>query len=288
MPVVATRGAASIGGFGGRQGAKSILFDYLVVGGGGSAFTQGSGAGGYRTSYPGGTKISLVGANTITVGGSGSDSSIGTLITSNRGGGGSGSPGEPGGSGAGGGAAGGTGNLGGFTPPEGNPGGGAPYGPPNTSPPCCNDRYGGGGGASASGTPQGPDWSGNGGDGSLSAITGSNVGLAGGGGGSSYWGNVTQPGGFGGSTPLGRIGGNGARTPANPGNPWGQAGTVNTGSGSGYANGGASGVIVLRCPGPLGPAITVGPPTNTKSTSPAPDGAATVCRFTTSGTLTIS
>ena len=286
MPIIASRAGGSVQGFG-RGGVKSIVFDYLVVGGGGNPFIQGSGAGGYRTSFPGGTGVKLAGATTITVGGGGTSSSIGALISATRGGGGSSTPGQPGGSGGGGGGAGGDGNSGGYTPPEGNPGGGTPYGPPNTSPPCCNSRDAGGGGASSPGTPQGPDWAGNGGNGSVSAVTGSNVGLAAGGGGSSYWGNHTQPGGFGGSTPLGTIGGNGARTPANPGNPWGQAGTVNTGSGSGYGFGGASGVVVLRCPGPLGPSVTVGPPANTKTTSPAPDGAATICRFTESGTLTV-
>jgi hypothetical protein len=83
MPIKSSRGAASAKGFGLTAGGGSpVEFDYLVVaggGGGGSAQNPagghggGGGAGGYRTSFPGGTKVKLNPKDyTITVGGGGS------------------------------------------------------------------------------------------------------------------------------------------------------------------------------------------------------------------------
>jgi hypothetical protein len=76
MPLFSTRGAASGKAFGlTAGGASPIDFDYLVVAGGGAAngfISGGGGAGGYRTSFPGGTKITLKGGdNDITVGAGG-------------------------------------------------------------------------------------------------------------------------------------------------------------------------------------------------------------------------
>ena len=84
-------------------------FDYLVVGGGGGGggrYAGGAGAGGYRTSFPGGTKIYLAeGSNTVTVGAGGAggcggakgtpgvDSVIGTITSIGGGHGGSEGPG---------------------------------------------------------------------------------------------------------------------------------------------------------------------------------------------------
>ena len=80
-------------GFGSGSGKKQVDFDFLIVasGGAGDTGSRGAGgAGGHRTSFPGGTKITLeAGPNSITVGaapanrtpggvggGPGSDSSI--------------------------------------------------------------------------------------------------------------------------------------------------------------------------------------------------------------------
>jgi hypothetical protein len=62
MPVLSTRGAGSAKGFGFGGGKSAVNFDYLVVAGGGSNGAYGcggSGAGGYRTSFPGGSKIKI-------------------------------------------------------------------------------------------------------------------------------------------------------------------------------------------------------------------------------------
>jgi hypothetical protein len=105
-----------------------VSVDYLVVAGGGSGggYFGGGGAGGYRTSFPGGTKLTLAGATSypITVGGGGtaltpaspnstrgnpgSDSSFSTITSAGGGGGGAQNPppaatGLAGGSGGGGG-----------------------------------------------------------------------------------------------------------------------------------------------------------------------------------------
>jgi hypothetical protein len=62
-----------------------VDFDYLVVaGGGGGGFNGGGGggAGGYRTSFPGGTKITLsTGIHTIVVGGGGTACAGGSGVT---------------------------------------------------------------------------------------------------------------------------------------------------------------------------------------------------------------
>jgi len=76
MPLQSTRGASSAKGFGFTAGGGApIDFDYLVVAGGGAAngfISGGGGAGGYRTSFPGGTKITLKGGeNDITIGAGG-------------------------------------------------------------------------------------------------------------------------------------------------------------------------------------------------------------------------
>jgi hypothetical protein len=75
MPLNSTRGAGSAKGFGFTSGGKNppVDVDYLVVAGGGNGGNNrggGGGAGGYRTSFPGGSKISLTGGDTynITIG----------------------------------------------------------------------------------------------------------------------------------------------------------------------------------------------------------------------------
>jgi len=81
MPLLSTRGAGSAKGFGFTAGGSvPVDFDYLVVAGGGNSGYNGagSGAGGYRTSFPGGTKITIDPGNTpITVGGGGGYNSNG-------------------------------------------------------------------------------------------------------------------------------------------------------------------------------------------------------------------
>jgi hypothetical protein len=78
MPLNSTRGASSAKGFGFTSGVKNppVSFDYLVVAGGGGGGANpgggGGGAGGYRTSFPGGTKITLdSGIYPITIGAGG-------------------------------------------------------------------------------------------------------------------------------------------------------------------------------------------------------------------------
>ena len=61
--------------------------DYLVVaggGGGGGRYAGGAGAGGYRTSFPGGTKINLSGTTNITIGAGGAGGCGGAKGTSVR------------------------------------------------------------------------------------------------------------------------------------------------------------------------------------------------------------
>jgi hypothetical protein len=182
MPLLGSFGAASKAGFG-RGGASPILFHYVVQAGGASGAYNlggGGGAGGMRTSYPGGTEIELgSGSYPIVVGAGGAFSPSGgnagisssfETITSAQGatggifrepapagggsgGGGGGSlPGEPN-------KAGSSGNVPAVTPSQGSDGyTGAGY-------------IGGGGGGS-----------GNGGAGTLFTITGSPVRSGGGGG----------------------------------------------------------------------------------------------------------
>ena len=133
--------------------------DYLVVaggGGGGNGVTAGGaggggGAGGYRTSFPGGTKLSIPASPiSVTVGAGGAANNSGSpsifsTITSTGGGYGGFQPtncaGNPGGSGGGGRgctAAGGTGNSPPTSPSQGNNGG-------NAAGPGCSQGAGGGG-----------------------------------------------------------------------------------------------------------------------------------------------
>ena len=153
MPILGARGAASAKAFGLTSGAKTVPTDYLVIaggGGGGGQGQNGGGAGGFRTSYPGGTKLDLIYAQTydITIGSGGNgkgpgytgvnpnaggDSTIAfggetTLASSGGGVGWSGTAPTPptatlpiGVGGSGGGAH--RGNRGGYSPAEGNPGG---------------------------------------------------------------------------------------------------------------------------------------------------------------------
>ena len=95
-------------GFGaGGSVAAPVDVDYLVIAGGGGGGRNrggGGGSGGYRTSFPGGTKITLDGGDTtITVGGGGAgaptpspgtgtdgdDSVVGSITSTGGGGGGS-------------------------------------------------------------------------------------------------------------------------------------------------------------------------------------------------------
>ena len=147
--------------------AGSTAVDYLVVAGGGGGsggyYGGGGGAGGFRTSFPGGTKITTPATSyPITVGGGGAagsgngasggggSNSCFSTIASEGGGFGkgfvdtpSGNNGGPGGSGGGAGSNGGTGGIGNTpptSPPQGNNGGSA-----------TGNSGGGGGGSSAVG-----------------------------------------------------------------------------------------------------------------------------------------
>ena len=151
-------------GAGGLPKSDPVDVDYLVVAGGAAGGFVGvngggGGAGGHRTSFPGGTKITIdSGAIPITVGAGGpgasppevgapGNNSVFKTITSSGGGGGAAGPqpsGDPGGSGGGGQTGpspGGSGNAGGFSPPEGNNGGPG-------SPPSGSGQSSGGGGYS--------------------------------------------------------------------------------------------------------------------------------------------
>ena len=228
-----------------RPSWLTSLDNVLIVAGGGGSYGvrgPGAGAGGFRclsnvpvsvTSYP-----IIVGAGGATDCAPGNVSSA--LENSSTGGGRSNS--IPGGSGSGGFASasvGGLGNAGGYTPPEGNPGGNALIAAPFYG-------GGGGGGASQAGSPSSPTGGGAGGDGAVSTITGSPVIYAGGGGGSV---NVCTGGALGGAGG----GGNAARSPALPGTNTGGSGTINTGGGAGGGAGpsgtgasGGSGIVIIR------------------------------------------
>ena len=61
-------------GFGSGGGGIVAEFDYLIVAGGGGSIGSiggGGGAGGFRTSFPGGSKIEVTGGDNITVGAGG-------------------------------------------------------------------------------------------------------------------------------------------------------------------------------------------------------------------------
>ena len=72
-------------GFGSGSGVKMVEVDYLVVAGGGGGGDGGGsggggGAGGFRTSFPGGTKIEIPSgeSQTVTVGGGGAHDNSGS------------------------------------------------------------------------------------------------------------------------------------------------------------------------------------------------------------------
>jgi hypothetical protein len=316
MPLNSTRGASSAKGFGFTSGGvKPVDFDYLVVAGGGAGnqgLGGGGGGGGLRSSFPGGTKVTVNSKiTTITVGaggtglnpqsdapqpawraGHGQDSSVGAFITSAGGGAmnDSGAYGPPnlspdnasvrnGGSGAGQThqqqAITGIGNTPPVSPSQGNPGGpgGGSFG------------ASGGGGAGSTGnngvTPGNPtNESGPGGSGADNSISGSPVTYAGGGGG----------GGYGAGGGGGGPGGGGSGGPGGGGVPGGAGGTNLGGGGGGPsptagtgANGG-SGIIYLRVPTANAPvSLAVTPGTNTITTV----GTDKLCTFTVSGTLSI-
>jgi hypothetical protein len=311
MPLNSTRGAGSAKAFGFTAGAAPIEVDYLVVasGGGGGASNYGiasqtrgaagGGAGGYRTSFPGGTKLKLAkGTTPVTVGAGGTggndgpggngNNSIFDTITSTAGGGGTGSPlsagtnidGRPGGSGGGVSVTRGSeritgaGNTPPTSPPQGNPGGG----------PRTDGDYivgAGGGGASGAGANSGGDPSpsvslgGPGGAASSNSITGASVNYAGGGDGGGW--NYLTPDKDGAPRGYGYAGRGGSTGPTPQPSMSGETGGT-----------GADGVVILRAPGAAGPRISVSPGTNTKTTSPAPDGEATILTFTVNGSITVT
>lgn len=323
MPILGSRAGGSVRGFGfGGGGSPPIDVHYLVVaggaGGGGACTVYGAagggGAGGYRTSFPCGTQLTLeAGCYPVVVGAGGSGQGTGNppqtpfCGTAGRGGASSFNAGPEGisstGGGVGnavygpdafgdGGSGGGqqwgtsnttpnnTGNLGGYTPPEGNDGG-ISYRPYNTG-----GRGGGGGGAGEPGG-LGNNCANNGGRGgaeAIDSITGTPVARAGGGGGG---GGRPPPGGLacGAASPGGTSGeGGGAGLKGSLSNA-----DANSGSGGGgsadnnppfYGGNGGSGIVIIRAPGSAG--ITVSPPANTVS----PVGADQYATFTVSGTLT--
>jgi|TARA_R110000824_G_scaffold243400_1_gene432042 hypothetical protein len=309
-------------GFGSGGGAAAqASFDYLVIAGGGATgggLFGGGGAGGFRTSFPGGTKILVESGTTITVGaggvagtypvsgadliaGHGSDSIIaGVDVTLTSAGGGikndgAAYPGSPepgpvnatvrdGGSGAGTGHQGtleGVGNTPPVSPSQGNPGGpgGGSY---------ASSGGGGAGGAGVNGvTPGSPsNNAGAGGPGTANTIApafplGTTYAGGGGGGAYNFNGGAGGPGG----------GGAGGNSPANPGSTSGVKGTDGLGGGAGGAgNGttspntfaGGSGVVFLRIATSSAPGIAVTPGTNTTATVSSD----TVCTFTVPGTVT--
>jgi hypothetical protein len=316
MPLNSTRGAGSAKGFGFTSaGVKPVDFDYLVVAGGGAGYgtlAGGAGGGGMRSSFPGGTKVTIRSKiTTITVGAGGSainsptvpsgptlaachgnDSSIGTDIVSAGGGYWNSSfydPGTPntnpvnatqrnGGSGCGQTHQSQTNTGLGNTPPT-SPAQGYPGGPGGGS--FGASGGGGAGGAGNNGDQANPSSnSGPGGSSAPNSISGSATDYAGGGGGGSYGGAAGGGGG----------GGGGAGGPAPAA---GQAGSANTGGGgggpgvaSGIGVSGGSGIIYMRIPAANAPVtLAVAPGTNTLTTlSPSGDKLAT---FTVTGTLTI-
>jgi len=259
MPIIGSFGAGAAGGYGQRKGSKGPpLMDYLVVAGGGGGQQGGAGAGGYRTSFPGGTQMELEAGTPypVTVGAGSNPGTqrasnsiaVGGTFTIDSTGGGRGGPagafptsppnytkmGWPGGSGGGAAtgnpqAGGGGGNAGGYDPPEGK-GGGQNY--------PLQPGGAGGGGASQGGSPSPAltPTGGKGGDGAANSISGSSVGYAGGGAGQ-------------------------------PGTPGQYGGPTFTGGGGDGATGG-TGKVILRGPGDY--SYTVAPGSNT--TSAQPDG----------------
>ena len=288
MPLNSTRGAASAKGFGFTAGAAVIEVDYLVVAGGGSSGNGAGGAGGYRTSFPGGTQIKLAKGVTVpvTVGGgapagpapvggtSGIDSSFSTITSAGGGGSTNTATASPGGSGGGGGYfitfptataqnfTGGTGNSPPTSPSQGNPGGnGEGYGV------FCEDTNGGGGGASSAGqtitgSPLGRAGAGGNGSGVPTDFVPASYGtpgpsptiryFAGGGGGGAAGGPPVPSGGYGGGG-NGQAFGRTANCGVNPAGPTeGSSGTINTGGGGGggfdRTYAGGSGIVLIRVP----------------------------------------
>ena len=233
--------------------------EYLVVAGGGGGGSDGNttgGAGGGAGGLLTGTFSLTTGGKTVTVGsggtagvattyvqgGNGGNSVFDTIIATGGGGGSSyqNRVGSNGGSGGGGnyGSAGGTGIEG-----QGKAGG---YGI-NIEP-----RSGGGGGGAAAIGSNGTSLSngnsgGNGGDGIGSAISGSFVIYAGGGGGGTYIRGTAGTGGAGGGGNGGAGGGQNSGSPgtANTGGGGGGASTTGTNVGGGA---GGSGIVIIRYP----------------------------------------
>jgi len=230
--------ASGGGGAGGMISATTTILSgvtySVTVGAGGAGMTGSSGAGWRDASSPSGT-----------------NSSIGALVTALGGGGGrcnsaSGAPAPSGGSG-GGGASSAPGGSG--TPGQGNAGGtGSSHG---------GGGGGGAGGAGSNGSGQSgvsPVIGGNGGAGATNSISGTTTTYGGGGGGGVY---VTPgPGGTGGSGGSGGGGAAGANS-----HSAGAPGTTNLGGGGGSGGGyeptvllpgaaGGSGVVIIRYFGP--------------------------------------
>ena len=261
-----------------------INVDYLIVAAGGGAGSGGGGGGGMRTSYPGGTKMTLdKSVNTITIGagvapgscvGAGGCSEIvsGTTLTSAGGGKGDGQPlactvranSRDGGAGGAGTAAGqcqpqpaGQGNVPPVSPPQGANGGQKQY-----------IAGGGGGGGGASG-----------GTGGTGQALPAPVTYAGGGGGFAYWpGYDAGTGGSGG-------GGKGSSHGQGP-NQSAQAGTDGLGGGAGGSAGlrGGNGRIIVRYPTACASRISIAPGSNSTATT----GCCTYATFNVSGTLTLT
>ena len=315
MPLLGTRGSASAKAFGLTAGIGGLDVDYLVVAGGGSAQTGAGGAGGYRTSFPGGTKIKLINGVTVPItvgagapasptGADGVDSVFSTITSTAGGGASAAANASPGGSGGGGGydgtnRLGGTGNSPPTSPPQGNNGGnGEGYSA------GCEDTNGGGGGASSAGqtitgSPLGVAGAGGNGAGVPTSFVPASYGTPGpsptvryfsGGGGGGSAGSNSNPapqGGYGGGgngQRFGRSAGCGVASPPAAG----QSGTVNTGGGGGggfdrFYSGG-SGIVLVHVPSSDASKenFTLAPGTNTLVTNG--DGSKTAV-FTVSGTI---
>jgi hypothetical protein len=265
---------------------NSIVSDILVVGGGGGSMFDnggGGGAGGFRTltSYeldPGTYTVTVgsggINAQSPTNATKGTSSAFGTILTSSGGGAGGSdgyfNPQAPGGSGAGGArdpSPPGIGNQGGYSPPEGNPGG------PNQPQPLGGA---GGGGANQAGASSGINFGGPGGAGQEFPANPGNYYAGGGGGGSIQTG--TGPGGTGGQGGGGRGGGD------NSGSPGGQNGLANTGGGAGGGGqagpgfNGGTGVVIIAYP-------TAGEPASITGGTTSIVGSKTLRTFTGSGIL---
>ena len=258
---ITTDGSYTIHSFSQAQSGTNYVtdttqsIDYLIVagaGGGGYDLGAGGGAGGYRSftsqSVANGTYAVTVGVggtgstSTSSTGTRGNNSSFNSITSTGGGGGASRSSGNGQSGGSGGGGAGvfntstgaGPGNSGGFTPSEGNDGGGA-----------VANRYGAGGGGGAGGQGYAANTTGttspggNGGVGGVglsNSITGSAVFYAGGGGGAG--------GGTGGSAGAGGNGGGGGSGSNDGTDGLGGGG----GGGSGQGGDGGDGIVIIRRP----------------------------------------